>query len=273
MQEFPNTAAEAFQTTGVELFIKPLYVMQARRRRDIQAHGPRILGVDPAGMGGDRFAMTLRQGHVVHWHKGRAGVQPGEEQGLWVADIMDTERVDRCNIDYSGGWGTSLLAWMRENRPDLAARCYTVDFGGKSQAKQVNPHKPGPRNRRAEMYLRGREWFMSAEGVAIPDEDELQGDLGAIAAVISGQSTDTLLEPKAEIRKRLGRSPDIADSWALTFASPDRSVQTTLTTTRADGKEAFAAGAPARPVPEIPVFDPFAAGTGFRTDSGGGWML
>mgnify|MGYP002147830278 CR=1 FL=1 len=39
---------------------------------------------------------------------------PGEEQVEWVADIMRTERVDRCNIDYSGGWGTSLLAGLRE---------------------------------------------------------------------------------------------------------------------------------------------------------------
>jgi len=273
MQEYPCTPTEAFQTPGLELFIKPIYVAQARRRRDIQPHGPKILGVDPAGMGGDKFSMTLRQGHVVLWHRGRPGVEPGEEQGLLVSSTMDEEQVDRMNIDYSGGWGTSCLAWIRNNRPDLSDKCSPVDFGAKSQQKTVQPHKPGPRNRRAEMYMRGRDWLQTPEGVSIPDENELAADLGAMTATIGGQSTDTLIEPKKVIKQRLGRSPDTADSWALTFDVPDRTIQTTLTGTRPSGNSRFASGeVGVKTGIETPVVhDPFAAG-GSGFDSGGGWM-
>lgn len=272
MQEFPSTATEAFQTTGLELFIKPVYVQRARRRTDISPFGPKILGVDPAGLGGDKFMVSLRQGHVLHWQKGRKGVEPGEEQVEWVADIMRTEGVDRCNIDYSGGWGQALLAGMRERYPDLGEKCYPINFGGKSQAKQINPHKPGPRNRRAEMYLRARSWLELPEGVSIPDEDELQSDLGAIAAKISGQTTDLVLESKVDIKNRLGRSPDAADSFVLTFAVPDRAVQHDLTPTKTTGNDNFNNGAPKRPA--IDLNDPFSTGGApTRYDSGGGWMI
>lgn len=273
MQEFPCTPAEAFQKIGVRPFIQPLLVAQARRRQGIEAIGPRVLGVDPAGLGGDRFAMTLRQGHVVHWHRSRVGVAPGEEQVEWVADIMRTERVDRCNIDYSGGWGTSLLAGLRERYPALGDKCYPVDFGSKSQHKQVKPHAPGPRNRRAEMYMRARDWFELPEGVSIPDENELQGDLSVVTARISGQTTDTLIESKAEIRKLLQRSPDIADSFVLTFAFHDRTIQTSLTESRRDDTSGFAGGTvgdSGRPTTHEDLWTP-GARTGF--DSGGGWML
>lgn len=270
MQEFPCTPAEAFQKIGTTPFIKPVLVARARRRRDIQAHGPRILGIDPAGMGGDKFAMTLRQGHVVHWHKGRVGVEPGEEQVEWVADIMRTERVDRANVDYSGGWGTSLLAGMRERYPDLADKMYPVDFGGKSQFKHVKPHAPGPRNRRAEMYVRAKDWFELPEGVSIPDENELQGDLSAVTARISGQTTDTVIEAKTEIKKVLRRSPDTADSFVLTFAFPDATIQTSLTPTRLSGSSEFAGGALGDSENRVPVSEWSNSST---FDSGGGWML
>jgi hypothetical protein len=268
MQEFPSTPSEAFQTTGLDLFIKPVYVQRARNRKGIQAHGPKILGVDPAGLGGDKFMISLRQGHVLHWQVGRAGVEPGEEQVEWVANIMQTENVDRCNIDYSGGWGTSLLAGMKERYPKLADKCYPIDFGSKSQQKQVNPHKPGPRNRRAEMYQRARSWLELPEGVSIPDDNELQSDLGAIAARISGQTTDLVLESKVDIKNRLGRSPDAADSFVLTFAVPDRVIQHDLTPSAATSTDKFNHGAPDQSTPSE-----FTPGPPTQFDSGGGWML
>ena len=271
MQEFPSTAQEAFQTSGLDLFIKPVYTARARKRTGIQPYGPKILGVDPAGHGGDKFMLTLRQGHVVLWQKGRPNVEPGEEQVEWVVDVMRTEGVHRVNIDYSGGWGTSLLAGIREKYPKLGEICYPVDFGSKSQAKQINPHKPGPRNRRAEMYQRARTWFQLSEGVSIPDDDELSSDLGAIGARISGQTTDLVLESKIDVKNRLGRSPDAADSFVLTFAVPDRVIQYTLTPSKPTSNDIFGQ-APVEPTPIAPAGDGFSSGKPTRFDSGGGWM-
>lgn len=272
MQEYPCTAAEAFQTTGVDLFIKPIYVMLARKRTGIRPEGPRILGVDPAGLGGDKFCMTERQGMVATWTEGRIGVDP-QEAIHWVGQTIRDRRPDRVNIDNGGGWGASLLSGLRAHYPDIAERCFAVDFGGTSQFKQVKPHAPGPRNRRAEMYQRMQTWFMAPEGCICPDSDVLAGDLGAIAAKITGQSTDLLLEPKTEVKKRLGRSPDESDSLALTFAFPDSSITAALTDDRPAANQVFAEGqstaAPvARPMPRSPAA-PTPLG---RFDSGGSWM-
>jgi len=270
MQEYPCTPSEAFQTPGLDLFIKPVYVMRARRRDGIIPYGPKILGVDPNGEGSDQFSTTFRQGHVVHWTKNRTGLDPGEEQVEFVKDLIVTHQIDRVNIDYGGGYGTALMQGLREKYPALAEKCFYVDFGGKSQFKMVKPHAPGPRNRRAEMYMRGRDWFENPEGVSIPDEDELQSDLGQVCARIGGQSTDTVIEPKIDIKKRLGRSPDTADSFVLTFAVPDGSVESGLTETPTSSSVAFEQGIVPKETTPPPESNWGNGGLGF--DSGGGWM-
>ena len=266
MQEYPSSPSEAFQTTGVDLFIKPVWVMRSRKRTGIRPEGPRILGVDPAGggTGADKFSISMRQGMVLLWQRGRVGVDP-QEAIHWIAGVIEAEQPDRVNIDNGGGWGASLLSGLRAHYPLLAERCYPVDFGGTSQFKAVNPHRPGPRNRRAEMYMRGRDWFMAPEGCSIPDEDVLMSDLGAVTARLGGQSTDTLICSKAEIKKNLGRSPDDSDSWALTFAFPDSSVSMSLTDEVAGGTSAFN-----RTAHHTQVDAYHTPHVGF--DSGGGWM-
>jgi len=261
MREYPCSPSEAFRSTGTDLFIAPLLVMRARSHQDILPQGPRILGVDPAGQGGDRFCMALRQGNVLLWYRSRVGVDPGEAIH-WVAAVAGDEKADRVCIDNGGGWGASLLSGIRTHYPQLADRCYPVDFGGRSQFKAARPHMPGPKNRRAEMYMRLRDWFGMDEGVSIPDDDELQSDLGAITAVMGGQSTDTVIASKAEIRRVLRRSCDVSDAVALTFAFPDRVVETAETQTSSawiTPPDAF------RPVGD------YGGSTGW--DSGGGWMV
>lgn len=271
MQEYPCTPAEAFQTVDVTPFIKPLYVLRARRRKGTQPYGPKILGVDPNGEGSDKFSVTLRQGFYVHWVKSREGMKPGEETAAWIAELARTNKVDRVNIDYGGGYGSALYSHLETSYPDVVAKTWKVDFGSTSQAKMVRPDRPGPRNRRAEMYSRARDWFEDdLSGPSIPDEDGLQSDLSQICAKQTGQSTDTQIEPKREIKKRLGRSPDEADSFVLTFAVPDNSVESSLTEPEPTGNDAFNQGVIPRAEP-VEHYDSFSrGGSGF--DSGGGWM-
>ena len=270
MQEYPNTPSEAFQTVDVTPYIKSIYIMRARRRQGTQGYGPKILGVDPNGEGSDKFSMTYRQGFKVHWQRSRQGMKPGEETAAWVAEVVRTEGIDRVNIDYGGGYGAALYSHLETSYPDVAAKTWKVDFGATSQAKMVRPDKPGPRNRRAEMYHRAREWFEDdLSGPSIPDEDPLQSDLSQVCAKMGGQSTDTLIEPKREIKKRLGRSPDDADSFVLTFAVPDSSIEVGLTEDPTPSRVAFAEGVVPKE-PSAPVDDWGQGSTGY--DSGGGWM-
>ena len=65
------------------------------------------------------------------------------------------------------------------------------------------------------MWMRTRDWIKS--GGAIPDILDLKNDL--VSPTYKVPSTGIVeLEPKDKIKERLGRSPDIADALALTFA-------------------------------------------------------
>ena len=77
----------------------------------------------------------------------------------------------------------------------------------------------GPLNRRAEMWLKSKQWLEDPAGVQIPDCDALQAD-----ACGPGYRYDALtrlsLESKEDMRRRGALSPDLADAVVLTFAQP-----------------------------------------------------
>ena len=73
---------------------------------------------------------------------------------------------------------------------------------------------------RDELWWRCRQWLESRE-VRIPDQNELIGDL--TTPTYEMLSTGKIkIEGKADIKKRLPRSPDMADALCLTFAVSDR---------------------------------------------------
>ena len=77
----------------------------------------------------------------------------------------------------------------------------------------------GPLNRRAEMWMKSKEWLEDPAGAAIPDSDTLQADACGPAYKYDS-NTRLQLESKADMRKRDIASPDEWDAVALTFAEP-----------------------------------------------------
>jgi len=66
-------------------------------------------------------------------------------------------------------------------------------------------------------------WFDMAEwvktgGVALPELPELVSELTAPTYLFTGGRFQ--IEPKDQIKQRLGWSPDLGDALALTFAQP-----------------------------------------------------
>ena len=76
-------------------------------------------------------------------------------------------------------------------------------------------------NKRTEMYFQAVEWIK--QGGALPPETA-EGIPELIAALsqttYSFRGDRLLLEPKEQVKARLGHSPDEADAFALTFAQP-----------------------------------------------------
>lgn len=215
-REYPAAPAEAWTAPpGMEPFINNTSVVRARKRNNIEAVGPLILGVDPASNGGDRFSIAFRRGQVVQKVEFRNKIDH-MEGAAWIADLMAKLNPARVNID-AGNIGAAVITTLKAKGPKYAEIVRGVNFGGTSQAKTAQPKMPGPRNRRAEMWMRMRDWLMAAEPAKLPDMDALQTDLTA-PKLEPQLSNDFLLESKEKMKKRGVRSPDLGDAVALTFA-------------------------------------------------------
>jgi len=213
--EYPATAEEAFQSANKGSFIPAKAVMLARRRR-VESLGPLILGVDPAGPDGDRFTVAHRRGACCHKIEYR---QIGYVEAVeWMADLIDQHKPAAMFVD-AGGLGAPLIAFLRAKNPRYDAIVHSVNFGAKSQAKMANSKRAGPVNRRAEMWLRTKNWLENVDTPPqIPDDDALQADLTGVKAK-PNTSNDLLLQSKADLKSKGIRSPDFADALALTFAT------------------------------------------------------
>jgi len=216
-QEYPVDITEAFSAADIDgIFIKPALILQARKRRMEDPDAPLIVGVDPAGAGGDRFAVTWRRGDKVVRQECRHHVEH-EEAVEWLCQIIDNDKPNRMNID-NGSMGRNILSSVRSRGPQYGSVIRGIDFAGKSGAKQAQPNRSGPWNRRAEMWGRMREWLV--QGGCIPDDEDLASDLAGPKTKYRANG-DWLLESKTDMKARGVRSPDKGDSAALTFASQE----------------------------------------------------
>ena len=221
-QEYPATAAEAFQAVGHDSYIRPESVTRARQAV-LEPLGPLVIGADPARFGDDRFSLAWRRGRVVEKIESRAKIDTVAGAN-WLRQVIDRDDPARLFIDLGGigaGVFDILVSWGEPYESVVVG----IDFGGEPQDDVIylddGSKRPGPRNRRAEMWMRSREWLEQAGGASIPDLDSLQAD-----ACAPGYSYDMaqrlVLESKEKMRARGMRSPDEWDAVALTFAEPVR---------------------------------------------------
>lgn len=214
-QEYPIDVTEAFAAADIEgVFIKPALVLRARKREMEDPDAPLIIGVDPAGSGGDRFAVAFRRGDkilkVIHRNK-----IEHDEAVAWLSSIIDEWKPNRMCID-RGSMGQNIVSALRNLNKHYADVVKGIDFGGTSRMKQATPRRAGPWNRRAEMYGDFKDWLI--EGGAIPDDDDLASDISGPKQKWRANN-DWLLESKTEMKARGLRSPDLSDACALTFAT------------------------------------------------------
>lgn len=215
-QEYPATAEMAFTNSGVKSFISPVDTLKARKRH-VEGYGPLIMGCDPASGGGDRFAISGRRGHQQTFLDYRNKLKAPDAY-QWCKSIILEHKPARFFID-AGNIGSSIIDLLRADDDIPKGVVRAVNFGSKSQAKMANPDRPGPKNRRAEMWERMRDWIEDEEEPAsIIDSDRLQGDLTGVQEK-GTMNNDLLLESKQDMKSRGVRSPDLGDSLALTFAS------------------------------------------------------
>lgn len=218
-QEYPATAAEAFQMSGHDSYIKPALIAAARKATREES-GPLVIGLDPARFGDDGTAMAWRRGRKLI-RTVRKFKQDTMQVAGWAKSVIDTEKPARLFID-TGGLGVGIYDRLVEmGYGDIVK---PVNFGGApfeppqlgDDGKEIGG---GPLNRRAEIWMKSNEWLQQEGGVDIPDSDALQAD--ACGPGYKYDSNSRLqLEKKEDMRKRGVPSPDEWDAVALTFAEP-----------------------------------------------------
>lgn len=204
-QEYPATAEMAFMAGSKDSFISPMTVAIAQKRKKHDLFGATVIGVDPAEYGSDDTAIAIRKGfkllRLIRIHG-----ENGEQIAGRVAMLADEYEPDAINVDV-GGIGTAVEQFLTQAGVQNVHR---INFGSKA----IEPERFV--NRSCEMWWNMGEWLLD-ERCEITKDPRLQTDL-----VGRKYDYDPMrrfrLETKEKMKSRGLKSPDSADSLALTFA-------------------------------------------------------
>lgn len=172
----------------------------------------RRLGIDVARYGDDRTVIFPRQGLAAF----RPTVMRHARGSTVSTDIATRVLRAKANwkselelMDATGGWG----AGTRDVLVTAGVPVVEVQFAAPSTDNRYA-------NRRAEIWFAMAQWVK--KGGALPPVPEMVAELTTPTYTFSGVGEGKfLVEPKALVKKRLGRSPDLADALAVTFGMPD----------------------------------------------------
>jgi phage terminase large subunit len=200
--EFPDAAIDKLLSLG------DLEAAAARKVEEDRSQ-PLVLGVDVG---------TVTDAAVIYPRRGRLLYEPivlrGASTVVIAGEVVRAAREYQATTVFvdAGGPGIGVVDQLRQ----LGQSCVPVYFGG--GADDSNRYQ----NKRIEMHARLAQWIK--EGGAIGSCSELVQDLlePEVSWNLKGQQ---IMEPKDEVKKRLGRSPDWGDAAALTFAYPVAAAQ------------------------------------------------
>lgn len=178
---------------------------RAYDKQDI-ALAPKILGVDVARYGDDSCVIFKRQGLVAFEPK----VYRNIDNMTFAAYLMrEIEKTQPDAVFVDAGRGEGVIDRCRQ----MGFEVTEVNFGSKALKSEKYV------NKRCEMWDEMRDWIEN--GGALPQTPELKSELVVPEYSFDAKNRMKLMS-KDEVKEILGKSPDIADALALTFAAPVR---------------------------------------------------
>lgn len=208
-EDYEHIWLGAPQTRGSNKLISYKSVHRATQTQLMSSSSPLIIGLDVARFGDDKTVFCLRKGRWCMEFKlfsGLDNVAVANQATHYIRDLQPA----RMFID-AGGLGAGVIDILND-RGFKKTAC-GIMFG----AKAISDDRY--HNRRAEMWDELRQWLDSEPAVRIPNNERLCAELCAVDKKYDSRGR-LQLEDKDEIKKRLGYSPDLSDSLALTFAEP-----------------------------------------------------
>jgi hypothetical protein len=203
--------------------IIPLHLVEAAVGRDVEPindYKP-LWGLDVARFGSDRSALAKRRNNrllgPIKWWR---GVDTMQLVGHVVREYMDTpddEKPSEILVDVIG-LGAGVVDRLREMK--LPCRGVNVAESPAIAGKFAR--------QRDELWWRAREWFERRDVLMVDDIDLISELTSLKYSLLS--SGKLKAESKDDMRRRGLPSPDLADSFVLTFAGhpdlvPDRQAQ------------------------------------------------
>jgi len=183
--------------------------------------GMSCLAHDVAFGGGDANTYARRHGHwfdriISEKHK-------GEVDPIDLAARVTTLMRDGCPVvvDMGGGYGSGVYSHLKNNVQGLTVYGFN---GERESKKRTRDGKLRFRNKRAEAWWKFREALEPGLGepIALPPDRELVADLAAPTWKLTPQGIQ--IEKKADLKKRLGRSPDKGDAVVMAWSEGESSV-------------------------------------------------
>lgn len=190
------------------------WVSQAQRRwqdwHDAGQHEPggrRIISVDPAWLGEDMTAFAIREADIVREVRRYARYDTTQTTALVENELLWPRSMSIVDVV---GVGAGVVDQLRAHRRSV------VPFNGAMATRRRDSTGQWRfRNQRSAAWYSLRELLDPALGatLALPPDDSLEADLTTpgYAPATGGYY---VVESKDDIRKRLGRSPDVGDAVA-----------------------------------------------------------
>ena len=208
-QEFMCDFAEAAENDLFSLELLERAFERAWKEEEVPEDEPLIAGGDIARYGDDSTVLFRRKGYMAY-------ANPLKWKNLNTMEVADKfmdalegprDKVDMLFCDV-GGLGAGVV--------DRVQQCGYYNISEVSFQGRAAEDKRYE-NMRAEMYFKLKEWL--EKGGALPQVEGLREELHKVQYKFSKHGR-LMLTPKEEIKDKLGRSPDMADALALTFARP-----------------------------------------------------
>jgi hypothetical protein len=182
------------------------------------------IGIDVARFGDDRTVFTVRKGRHVPFAKIAAKQDTMQTAGQAVQLLEKYGGTAYVDV---GGLGAGVADRLRE----LGKPLIEVNFGSAAPSRKRHQAErddsPGQKGQSAQaklirdlIWLEMADWFQYEEPTFAGADKQIAEDLAGEVSTVKyrlDSSGKLQIEPKDETKKRLGFSPDIADSLACTF--------------------------------------------------------
>lgn len=178
----------------------------------VEVNGPWVVAIDAAHMGDDESVITKRRGRLT-----LPQICKRKADGPELAGHVE----DECRqLEDSGGTIGCIVIEL--DGPGVS--CYDILKRGKYADVTVGVHTGARLSDDRNYNVKARMWrlaleYLKAGEASMPPDPELKSQVSSVR--YSYKDGVLLMEPKKDYKKRLGKSPDRADSWVLTFAGRD----------------------------------------------------